>query len=854
VAHAHTLLRCLGLSLCETGRRALLGEVSFGQSLLEISRDTLTRAGAELTAADLRGALHQLASAETAVYTEVLRQTAASLAGSDSTIREALRDYLRYWPSTIRQALRRPADPSGRAVPASLVFDDPLDLLKFLPARTPQFRPGRLAGLEDWELTRYCGIGTWSEAWAARTVLGTELTALKFVTEPAAVQLILENEALFTRVFALAGQSGIVPLRAVCPDPDLLYLETGYAPGYDLTGVMSDWRWRWGRPLPDAALNMIRRLTDIIGKAHTRKIVHRNLKPSNVLLMPTDGTRFTMWVSDFGWGQIAAHLTATRPPKAGAQHPTLRGAHTLLYTAPQVLAGEPPDPRDDVYSIGMIWYQLLHFDPSEPPPVGTHWMETLTPHGLTADQADLLAACLSKTAADRPADATALARRLTEIAAQPSPLTSSLPPSALPERRAASESIGAKLAAATTKSGPISAATPGTTPTAPPATHRPAPAASLEPDPFDTPLTGTSGPPSIGGSGPQSGILSSGPQSGILNSGPQSGLLSSGPQSGVLSSGPPSGLLNSGSTGGLLNSGPASGSFIFDSGPLSGASGPPSVGGAKPPGPVSTVMPASVASGARPSSGMITNSIGMVFVLIPAGEFMMGTSESEPIRGADDEHPQHRVRILRPFYLSSFPVTQAQYKKVTGINPAHFSEARGGGPNHPVESVTWHEAELFCVKLGLLPDEAKIKHAYLLPTEAEWEYACRAGTTTPFWCGEKLIPQVASFASSAGRYSKAATPGSTCPVGQLLPNPWGLYDMHGNVQEWVQDWYEEAYYAESPVDDPGGPKASAVKVTRGGSWQSFGTDCRSAARMVRPPERASNQIGFRVVMLASDKR
>jgi formylglycine-generating enzyme required for sulfatase activity len=786
VAHAHTLLRCLGLTLCETGRPALIGEVPFGQALGDIARDALERAATELSAADIRMALQQLAGAESAAYSDLLRQSSTSIAGGDATLRDALRDYLRYWPSSIRQILRRPSDSSGRAMPAGLAFDDPIDLLRFLPARPPRFYPGRLSGMEEWELTRFCGLGELTEVWAARNLSGSEPSALKFVTYPPAVPLILDNEALFTRVFALAGQSGIVPLRSVCPDPDLLYLETGYAPGYDLAGLMFDWKWRWGRPMPDAALNLIRRLSDIVGKAHTRKIVHRNLKPSNVLLMPADGTRFTMWVSDFGWGQIAATLAVSRKAMSGLQHATLRGAHTLLYSAPQVAEGEPPDPRDDVYSIGMIWYQLLYQDPGEPPPTGPGWMEEFAAHGLSAAQADLLAACLAASPADRPADATALSRRLAEIG-QAGNAAPASPPA--PERR----------------STPAPAAAPEEAPTS---------AAGNRP----LPTTATPARPKAASAVAGARVVAE--QDPIGSPTPANDL--------------------------------GSGSFIFDTGFLSGTSGPTSIGRARPPGPLSTILPANVALGARNGSKMVMNSIGMSFVLIPAGEFMMGTSDMEPIRGAEDEQPQHRVRITRPFYLSAFPVTQAQFRKVVGRNPAYFNEARGGSPNHPVESITWDLAELFCVKLALSPEESALSRAYLLPTEAEWEYACRAGTITPFWCGDRLTPQIANFAASPGKYSKGTPGGSTFAVGQLVPNPWGLYDMHGNVQEWVQDWYDEGYYTESPVNDPPGPKASAVKVTRGGCWQSFGTDCRSAARMLRPPDRASNQIGFRVVMLAND--
>jgi formylglycine-generating enzyme required for sulfatase activity len=167
-----------------------------------------------------------------------------------------------------------------------------------------------------------------------------------------------------------------------------------------------------------------------------------------------------------------------------------------------------------------------------------------------------------------------------------------------------------------------------------------------------------------------------------------------------------------------------------------------------------------------------------------------------------------------------------------------------------MESITWADAEQFCLQLGLLSDERRAGRRYRLPTEAEWEYSCRANTRTTFWCGSKLHPLVANFVNDRIRSDSAI--GSTLPVGQFQPNLWGLYDMHGNVAEWVQDWYSDTYYSESPVDDPQGPDTGSAKVTRGGSWQSLYSECRSAARSPQPPDRGNNKIGFRVVMVEAE--
>jgi formylglycine-generating enzyme required for sulfatase activity len=142
-----------------------------------------------------------------------------------------------------------------------------------------------------------------------------------------------------------------------------------------------------------------------------------------------------------------------------------------------------------------------------------------------------------------------------------------------------------------------------------------------------------------------------------------------------------------------------------------------------------------------------------------------------------------------------------------------------------------------------MPDEEVHHRNYRLPTEAEWEYACRAGTTTPYNCGEKLTAHDAVFAGGG------KTPKGTAPVGQLATNPWGLYDMHGNVQEWVHDWFEEYYYFESPPVDPLGPKHGTLRTVRGGCWAMLAPDCRSAARRGHAPDSRSDNIGFRVVMV-----
>jgi len=230
-----------------------------------------------------------------------------------------------------------------------------------------------------------------------------------------------------------------------------------------------------------------------------------------------------------------------------------------------------------------------------------------------------------------------------------------------------------------------------------------------------------------------------------------------------------------------------------------------------------------------------TNPIGIRFVLIPPGVFLMGSPDRE--KGRQSGEFEHSIRITMPFYLGMCEVTQAEYKQVMASNPSEFKEY----PTNPVERVSWEEAVDFCRRLP----QASKDHAdfllYRLPTEAEWEYACRAGTEN-IWYGTDDLEELKGNAW----FSDNAL-GTTHPVRQKRANAWGLYDMHGNVAEWCQDWWSSDYYRSSPPDDPPGPTADRYRVIRGGSWADDAIYCRSAYREMRTPNSRLNQRGFRVV-------
>ena len=250
-----------------------------------------------------------------------------------------------------------------------------------------------------------------------------------------------------------------------------------------------------------------------------------------------------------------------------------------------------------------------------------------------------------------------------------------------------------------------------------------------------------------------------------------------------------------------------------------------------------------------PKAGdLLKNSIGMQLVLIPPGKFLMGSPESERDRAKDEF--QHEVQITKSFYLGIYEVTQAEYQQVMGSNPSYFDRKRVGQDTSrfPVEGVTWNDATEFCRRLSELADERAAGRVYRLPTEAEWEYACRAGTQTATSFGDRLDSTQANFDGNYpyNRAAKGPQLKRTATVGSYRPNAWGLYDMHGNAQEWCQDWYDDKFYASSSASDPLGPEQGVYRVFRGGSWRSPAVGCRSAYRFRNDPEYRDFSLGFRV--------
>jgi eukaryotic-like serine/threonine-protein kinase len=252
------------------------------------------------------------------------------------------------------------------------------------------------------------------------------------------------------------------------------------------------------------------------------------------------------------------------------------------------------------------------------------------------------------------------------------------------------------------------------------------------------------------------------------------------------------------------------------------------------------------------------NSIGMGFVLVEPGAFLMGSPRDE--EGRSDDETQHEVRINRPFWLGVCPVSQRQWKAVMGSNPAHFSRTGDGKDRvkdvsdaeldlFPVESVSWEDAQDFLKGLTAQNEEARNGRQYRLPSEAQWEYACRGGHliqdlrdkhTSPFHFDQPTSSLHSTQANFNGNLQRP------CKVGSYKPNALGLFDMHGNVWEWCLDWYDADYYENSPPADPPGPGSGSFRVVRGGCWNLNGRYCRAAYRDWFTPSYRNFILGFRV--------
>ena len=688
-----TLLRLIGKAVLGSAGEELAGD-AVTASLPKIVEDVWNDWVKAKDDVERRNEVETLARLKTGEINELSSALVKELTpGRTLELRESLTNYLRQVPASIRHAFRRPTTPAGTSLPDGLSLRKSEDLLPFLPVRVPRFRAGDtpIPGV-DWELVELLGVGGFGEVWKARNPHMSSATpvALKFCLDPASAKVLRNEAKLLDRLMSQGRHPGIVPLRQTYLSADPPCLEYEYIPGGDLTGMIHEWH-RQGKSLnPQQAASVMRRLAKIVGFAHRLDppIVHRDLKPANILVQKMDDGSLSLKVADFGNGGVAASHAIRQTLRGTSQAQllvsALRGACTPLYASPQQMRGFDADPRDDVYSLGIIWYQLLTGELSSGRPGGTRWPKRLTDQGMPEPMVELLGTCMEDNPTDRPRNADALAEQLSALL----------------------KKVGA-----------------------------PAPA------------------------------------------------------------------------------------------PTSGEG-------------QSAELPR-----------RITNSTKITLMLIPAGTFRMGSPNTETDR-SPDEGPQHEVTLSKSFYMAIYPVTQIQYQGVMGNTPAYFNANKGGGFDFPVENISWDDANEFCRKLSELPAEKAAGRTYRLPTEAEWEYTCRAGLPTPVSAGFTLSSLDANF---NGNYPYGPTARGpylerTTRVGSYPSNPFGICDMHGNVWEWCSDYYDRNYYRNSPATDPRGPDIGASRVVRGGSCYNIGRFCRTAYRFGVTPTNRDIDVGMRVVM------
>jgi formylglycine-generating enzyme required for sulfatase activity len=579
---------------------------------------------------------------------------------------------------------------------------DNAELASLSPGQRP-FGPG------DWELVERAGP---DNLWLARR--GVDASApraiLALMTDANAVERLRSQRARLEMLINVAIHPGLVPLLRVRFVDQLATLEYEHVHGMSLPTLAKELRPSLGRLWPRRVIELLERLCEPLGFLHRflPPVVHRMLSADRILML--DGSPRLM---DWARGGLM---------EAG-------GAISPL-ASPQRARGAPPDPRDDVYSLGVLWYQLLLGDFGAGRPGGSQWRRRLSEASVDADMLSLLETCFEDDPTDRPADAGELKARLAALGRAPA---------AVPATVMAPEP-----------------------PPAPPAIEVAAPAAQPPVvEAADAPRTRT------------------------------------------------------------RRSGEAVRSLLDR-----------------------------LEQKEPELQKLITNSVGMKFILIPPGTFLMGSPADETGR-RENEGPQHEVTLARPFYVGVYLVSQREYARVLGINPAYFQEVAGGGPDHPVERVTWNDAVDFCRRLSARAEEATEGRSYRLLTEAEWEYACRAGSTTPFSCGTGLSVALANFDSliPQGDGSTGLRLERTTRVGSYPANHFGLHDMHGNVWEWCSDWFSADAYSTAGRKDPTGPESGQMRLLRGGSWQNQAVTCRSAYRNALAPHLRDRCTGFRVVMV-----
>jgi formylglycine-generating enzyme required for sulfatase activity len=415
------LLQCLAKAVVKRGNELLLDLLPApAKVLLNVAIDTLEEYRKNGGEGALQAEVQALAQAPAAqVRREVQAAVQAEAADLSAEDQEKITAYLTVVPDVIRRSLARPSDPTGKTVPGDFSLRRPEDLLRILPTRRPRFKPGErpLAGV-DWVLEELVGVGGFGEVWKARPALieTKAPVALKFCLDPWAVEALRNEVGVLNQVMRHGRHPGVVALLQTYLSADPPCLEYEYIEGGDLAGLIQELQAR-GELEPDLVNLLLLDLAEVTASFHGANppIVHGDLKPANILVQRNKAGNFRLRVTDFGIGGLAAAQAARQPARSrtGLLTDVVRGAYTPLYASPQQMLGEPPDPRDDVHALGVIWLQMLTGDlgmmhiPPEP-----EWRKKVGENGLSEEAIQLLASCIAPEAERRPDSAVVLTNKL----------------------------------------------------------------------------------------------------------------------------------------------------------------------------------------------------------------------------------------------------------------------------------------------------------------------------------------------------------------------------------------------------------------------------------------------------------
>ncbi len=448
------LLKLIGKGVGNAFGAGLAGDLLF-EALPEVAADVWRWWTTERTPEQRRADLAALAEASPAEVREQVNDIVLELAAERPTVaQQAMALYLSLVPGQVRRSLRRPSDPSGTTVGFEQLPRTSDDLVPLLPAKLPRFKPGDrpLPGV-DWELDELLGVGGFGEVWRAKNPLldGVPPVALKFCLDQNMAQYLRNEAAVLNSVMRRGRHPGIVTLERTYLSAQTPCLEYEFVMGGDLAGQIQEWQRSDPRPSPLEVCKVFQGLAEVVGFAHAQEppIVHRDLKPANILRQIGPDGSTQLKIADFGIGGVATRQAITQQTRGTTRGlflaSALRGSCTPLYASPQQMRGDAPDPRDDVFALGVIWYQMLTGDLTAGRPGGTRWQRRLAELGLDAKLIELLADCFEDSLEDRIPSAAALARRLGELlpaGTAPPPLRvpvelpRTVPADALPRSRA----------------------------------------------------------------------------------------------------------------------------------------------------------------------------------------------------------------------------------------------------------------------------------------------------------------------------------------------------------------------------------------------------------------------------------